>query len=233
MTTVSSDLAPAELWPFEITPSSWIEIPLDAVLISESGTVRILLKKNWARTVVHCLRFAIVEQDGHESVTLDVEEININRSNFTKLARAAQAKGPSLADFDLRNFTRAARLNTLTLLGFGPIGGVLYGKLFSSRNRHGAAPQTFDLIADPRTMELAGVSEGKSRSERNPSGSWRASITITMPQPELPHLSRITVARDVPQAMFGSLLLSATAANTLLIASILRRAVLESLGKWP
>ena len=215
-----------EIWPQRNLPSAWVEMQLNDILVSDSGTVRIFLKKNWARTVVYCLRFAIAADSSHDSVSLDIEEINVNLSDFSHLAKTAHCKNAGLAESDLRHFTRAVRVNALTLVGFGPVGSEMYSQLLSSKNWRGAQPQQYELAVDLASGEIAGLRRSGS-IRRAQEDAPHCAVTISVPQPDVPYIQEVSMPKSLPGELLRSLELSARCANTLLVAGLLRREVLE------
>jgi len=126
-------------------PNSWIMLKPADVFVSQSGTIRILLRKNWEAGSADCLKFRCDNEGEKMGAGLDLEKININSSNFENLLFVLRDVNHSnLPDLTPDYFNKTVRYNILCLLGFGAVGSNLHSALPFSHDE--TSPGEIDLF---------------------------------------------------------------------------------------
>ena len=119
-------------------PDTWIMIKPGDILVSHSGTQRLILKKNWQQGEVKSLRITCEEKEQKLEASLEVEKMNLDSSNFDflkKVLRPNFSSDISPHEYRPEFFTRAVRYNILTFLGFGQVGAEIYNLMPSKDSR--------------------------------------------------------------------------------------------------
>ena len=120
------DISLAPLTPL---PSSWIMMKSGDFLVSQSGTIRVLLRKVWEAGHADCLRLKCENVKGQVTASLDVEKMELNSSNFENLLtviRDIALHPTNKMEINPVHLNKTVRFNILTLLGFGKIGSQLH-----------------------------------------------------------------------------------------------------------
>jgi hypothetical protein len=128
-------------------PNSWVMIKPGDIIISASGTIRLILKKNWQEGEVESLRITWEAHDERLEASLEVEKMEIDSSNFDYLNIALRPFFTNEIpphEYKPDFFTRAVRYNILTFLGFGKIGYAIH-KLMPTKGDKRAPPK-FSLV---------------------------------------------------------------------------------------
>lgn len=116
------------LEPPDPQPNSWIMLKPGDLLISHSGTIRYLLKKNWDIGKAEFLKLKCDNHGQKIGAILDIEKLEINTSNFENLLFVLRAGNHKKHHFEYSSdhFPKSIRFNILTLLGFGDIGSRIH-----------------------------------------------------------------------------------------------------------
>lgn len=129
------------------SPNSWVMIKPADIIISQSGTIRLILRKNWQDGEVESLRITWEHNEERLEASLEVEKMEIDSSNFDYLTTALRpnfAKDVTPHDYKPEHFTRAVRYNILTFLGFGKIGYEIHNLMPDKGSRR--SPKEFGLV---------------------------------------------------------------------------------------
>lgn len=143
-----------EYKPADPIPSTWIMIKPGDMLISKSGTLRLVLRKNWQEGQVESLRLTCEQQSDKLEASLEVEKMEIDSSNFehlTSVLRPIFSTDISPHEYRPEFFTRSVRYNILTFLGFGSAGGAIYEKLPSAKSRRRPSEIRLTFMMDGRS----------------------------------------------------------------------------------
>jgi hypothetical protein len=116
-----------ELSKVDPIPTTWLMLKGGDVLVSQSGSIRALLRKDWQSGQAESLRFKCENKDNKLNALLDIEKTLIDSSNFHNLAFVLRdAYRNSVPEFSAQLFSKIVRFNILSLLGFGVVGSKLH-----------------------------------------------------------------------------------------------------------
>ena len=119
-----------ELRSADPVPNSWIMLKPGDIVASQSGTIRMLVRKNWQAGRADCLRFRCELEAEKLGASLDLEKIDIDSSNFEHLLFVLRDINRTTApELSPDHFSKTIRFNALTLLGFGSVGSKLHQAL--------------------------------------------------------------------------------------------------------
>lgn len=210
-------------------PNSWVMIKPGDILVSGSGTIRIVLKKKWQEGEVHSLRMSCGEKSGKMEASLEVEKLEIDSSNFEHLSqilRPTFSNDISPSEFKPEFFTRAVRYNILTFLGFGKVGSEIHAALPQKEDKKAPPEFTLTFFLDTSSnllfdlrLEEGGVPEGGQNMNwteiavkwtRQSGNRYIISQFSYLPDTSRAALDTVTIASEVANAIG----LTSTALNT-------------------
>lgn len=125
----SIEIAQPSLEELTPLPDSWIMLKPGDLVVSRSGTIRLLLRKIWQSSEAEFLRLKCENQQGKVGASLDIEKLDINESNFENLSfvmRDTRLPDKNRVTLSAQHFSKIVRFNILTLLGFGSVGSKLH-----------------------------------------------------------------------------------------------------------
>lgn len=139
-------------------PNSWVMLKNGDMFVSKSGTIRMLLRKNWEVARADCLRFKCENHGEKLDAVMDLEKTNIDSSNFQNLIFVVRdTQRGSQVDFTPDLFTKTVRFNVLSLLGFGHVGTKLHELLSRLINNPETTETAFAIQCDAATGRFESV----------------------------------------------------------------------------
>ena len=206
----------------ESLPDSWVSIKPSDILISQSGTIRLVLRKNWQEGEAETLRITWEQHNESLEASLEVEKIDIDSSNFDFLSSALRPVSGDLLKHEYKPayFTRAVRYNILSFLGFGKIGNSIHSLLPDKNNKRAAKEIILDFLLDKNVNTLTEICNDSEKDKPRQENLLRVSVKWSLNERiKTYQISEINYPPGVSATTLETLTLASEIANTFSLAN--------------